>query len=72
MSVADGTLLCAGHLFSTSLCHHGPSPGFLSPWVFQYIVGGINAVELPQKLECDVYDNVNVSLWIYYYCRTFC
>ena len=52
LSIADGSINQVGQLFAASICHGGPGPGFLAPWLFQYITRGITAVlpSLPKKL----------------------
>ena len=44
LSIADGSINKIGQLFVASICHGGPGPGFLVPWVFRYITSGITAV----------------------------
>ena len=52
LSIADGSINKVGQLFAASICHGGPGPDFLAPWVFRYITRGITAVlpSLPKKL----------------------
>ncbi|KAK3724043.1 hypothetical protein QZH41_000911, partial [Actinostola sp. cb2023] len=52
VSIADGMLHAIGHLFAASLCNGGPGPGFLAPWVYNYIIGGMGKViyDLPSDL----------------------
>ncbi|XP_066930715.1 acid ceramidase-like [Clytia hemisphaerica] len=50
MSVSDGTMICIGHLFISSIVCSGPAPNFLSPWAYEYLVGGIeNTVLHPES-----------------------
>ena len=48
LNIADGSINKVGQLFAASICHGGPGPGFLAPWVFRYITRGITAVP-PKK-----------------------
>ena len=52
LSIADGSINKIGQLLAASICHDGPGPGFLVPWVFRYITRGITAVlpSLPKEL----------------------
>ena len=52
LSTADGSINKIGQLFTASICHGGPGPGFLATWVFRYITRGITAVlpSLPKEL----------------------
>lgn len=52
-AVADGTMRTIGHLFAASICNYGPAPNFLSTWIFDYIVGGVDKVlqDLPTHLD---------------------
>ena len=52
LSIADGSINKIGQLSAASICHGGPGPGFLAPWVFRYITRGIAAVlpSLPKEL----------------------
>ena len=52
LSIADDSINKIGQLFAASICHGGPGPGFLAPWVFRYITRGITAVlpSLPKEL----------------------
>ena len=43
-SVTDGTARSIGHIFAASLCHGGPGPGFICPWIYHYLTGGLEAV----------------------------
>jgi len=53
VSVADGTAKAVGHLFAASIVNGGPAPGFISPWIFEFMVNGItDAVKIcPQQLD---------------------
>ena len=55
LTIADGSNSKIGQLFAASICHGGPGPGFLAPWVFRYITHGIKAVlpNLPKELLPD-------------------
>jgi len=69
-AVGDETMKIIGHLMAASICNYGPAPNFLSPWVFNYIIGGISKVleDLPASLHftnndenyqiCEVYNKV--------------
>ena len=52
LSIADGSINKIGQLFTASICHGGPGPGFLVPRVFRYIKRGITGVlpSLPKEL----------------------
>ena len=65
VNVADGTAYGIGHLFAATICHGGPGPGFIAPWVYKYITHGLQDVlkELPPVLSpgslyCDTYREV--------------
>jgi len=62
MSVADGTLSSIGHLFVASIVNNGPGPGFLTPWLYEFLVGGIEAIGLPSTLDHTIYDKVCLSI----------
>ena len=49
-----------GHLFVASLVHDGPGPSFLSPWIYDYIVGGFDTVSLPKELKNPIYQQVRM------------
>ena len=53
VNVADGTANGIGHLFAATICHGGPGPGFIAPWVYKYITHGLQDVlkELPPVLS---------------------
>ena len=60
VNVADGTANGIGHLFAATICHGGPGPGFIAPWVYKYITHGLQGVlkEVlpvlsPGSLYCD-------------------
>jgi len=68
VSVANGTAFAIGQLFAASFVHSGPGPGFLVPWVYAFIVGGIQEVvkNLPSGLNngslyCDMYEKVHIN-----------
>ena len=44
-----------GHVFVASAINGGTGPGFLSPWVYWYLVNGIDGIKdhLPEKLFQD-------------------
>ena len=52
LSITNGSINKIGQLFAVSICHGGPGPGFLAPWVSRYITRGITAVlpSLPKEL----------------------
>ena len=52
VSVADGSVSAIGHLFASSICNGGPGPGFLAPWIYTFITGGIKEtlLSLPKEL----------------------
>ena len=49
VSVADGTAWSIGHLFGASLCQISPGPPFLAPWVYYYLIDGLETVLLYYK-----------------------
>ena len=49
VSVTDGTARSIGQLFAASLCQGGPGPSFLAPWVYYYLVGGVETILLYYK-----------------------
>ena len=67
--VADGQAKSIGHLFAASIINGGPGPGFLSPWVYWYLVNGTTSMNdhLPAKLPkqaafCDIFELVGCLL----------
>ena len=65
VNVADGTANGIGRLFASTICHGGPGPGFIAPWVYKYITHGLQDVlkKLPPafsrgSLYCDTYRDV--------------
>lgn len=60
-AVVDGSIKSIGHLYAASICNFGPAPNFLAPWVYNFIVGGIDEVlkELPSKLS----DSSNLEIF---------
>ena len=62
LSVADGSIRSIGQLIAASICNGGPGPGFIAPWVFDLITGGIQTVltSLPSEL---VAGSVNCKLF---------
>ena len=53
--LANGLFRLAGRLLSYSLYQKGPAPNFFSPWIFDFIIGGVEKVlsNLPQKVPKD-------------------
>ena len=53
VNVADGIADGIGHLFVATICHGGPGPGFIAPWVYKYITHGLQNIlkELPPVLS---------------------
>ena len=49
VSVTNGTVRSIGQLFAASLCQGGPVPSFLGPWVYYYLIGGVETVLLYYK-----------------------
>ena len=69
VNVADGTAKEICHLIAASVCHGGPGPGFLPPWIYKYIACGLQEVlkVLPQTLSteslyCDIYKKVSHAI----------
>ncbi|XP_066910281.1 uncharacterized protein [Clytia hemisphaerica] len=52
-SIVDGKVKSIGHLFASSICNHGPAPNFLAPWLFDYIVGGVEKMFKVLPVELD-------------------
>ena len=44
VSVTDGSLIAIGHLFANAIVNGGTGPGFLAPWVYHYIIGGLDSI----------------------------
>ena len=70
--MADGTANGIGHIFGATICHGGPGPGFIAPWVYKYITHGLQdvlkelpAVLSPGSLYCDTYREVRGSFIAY-------
>ena len=66
LSVADGTVKFMGHLFAASIVNGGPAPSFLSPWIYEFIVGGMGkAIKLcpreinPNSPLKEIFEKVN-------------
>ena len=69
VSVADGTAKGIGHFIAASVCHGGPRPGFLEPWIYKYIACRLQEVlkDLRQTLStgslyCDLYKKVSHAI----------
>ena len=69
VSVADGTPKGIGDLIAASVCHGGPGPGFLAPWIYKYIACGLQKVlkDFPQALStgslyCHIYKKVSHTI----------
>jgi len=46
MTLADGSLSIVGELMANSIAQEGPPPDFLSGWVYDYLCGGINEIQV--------------------------
>ena len=51
------------------MCHEGPGPGFLAPWIYKYVACGLQEVlkDLPQALSTgslyrDIYKKVSHAI----------
>ena len=44
VNVAGGTANGSGHLFAATICHGGPGPGFIAPWVYKCMTYGLQHV----------------------------
>ena len=53
VSVTDGSLMAIGHLFAASIVNGGPGPCFLAPWVYHYIIDGLDCIFsfLPSRVD---------------------
>ena len=53
VSVTDGSLMAIGHLFAARIVNGGPGPGFLAPWVYHYIIDGLDSISsfLPSRVD---------------------
>ena len=42
-----------GYLFAASIVNGGPRPGFLAPWVYHYIIDGLDSISsfLPSCID---------------------
>ena len=51
--ISGGVWKKVGVLFASSIVMNGPAPNFMAPWMFQFIIGGIDKVleSLPQTLS---------------------
>ena len=56
---SKGTFYLVGVLMAYSICLNGPAPNFFSSWLYEYIVGGQEAVL--QKLPLKLQDSTNLS-----------
>ena len=56
ITIASGTAYSIGHLISASLANNGPGPGFFAPWIFEYMVAGLQTAleELPKELSSTI------------------
>ena len=66
-NATDGTANGICHLCEATICHVGPCPGFIAPWVYKYITHGLQDVlkELPPVLSpgslyCDIYRELSI------------
>ena len=46
VSVTDGSLMAVGHLFAASIVNGGAGACFFAPWVYHYIIGGLDFILL--------------------------
>lgn len=73
-ALASGDFRYAGELMASSIIQGGPAPNFLAKWVYMYITGGLDKVELcvsqikEEKLK-DIVEKVTccLKLLIIYY-----
>ena len=42
--VTGRSLMVIGHLLVASITNGGPTPGFLVPWVYHYVIDGLDSV----------------------------
>ena len=71
VSVADGRVKGICHLIAVRVCHGGPEPVFLAPWIYKYIACGLQEVlqDLPKTLSTgplyrDIYKKVSHAIKI--------
>ena len=69
VSVTDGSLMAIGHLFAASIVNGSPGPGFLAPWVYHYIIDGLDSIYsfLPSRVDgrtlySTAYNEVRINL----------
>lgn len=60
MSLTEGHFKLAGYLMASSILQGGPAPNFLAKWVYQYISGSLDAVniQIEDVITCSVKDIV--------------
>ena len=56
VSVTDGSFMAIGNLFTASIVNGDPGPGFLAPWVYHYIIDGMDSISsfLPSRVETEL------------------
>ena len=52
-SAMDEILMAIRHLFAASIVNGGPGPYFLAPWVYHYIIDGVDSISsfLPLRVD---------------------
>ena len=67
--VTDGSLVAVGHLFAAIIVNGGPGLFFLAPWVYHYIIYGLDCISslLPSRVDdrtlySTAYNEVRINL----------
>ena len=69
VTVTDGSLMAVGHLFAAIIVNGGPELCFLAPWVYHYIIDGLDCISsfLPSRVDdrtlySTAYNEVRINL----------
>ena len=69
VSVMDESLMAIGYLFAASIVNGGPGPCFLAPWVYHYIIDGLDCISSfsPSRVDgrtlySTAYNEVRINL----------
>ena len=51
IAIANEEFLLAGELCASTICQGGPAPNFLSDWVYDFLVGGLQNIKFPSSTD---------------------
>lgn len=64
VALTGGMFKIAGELMSSSIAQGGPSPSFLSPWVFEYLSKGIESINVHfARLHDSEFEEATKKVW---------